>query len=351
MQKTYDIEEDFAKWKATGLLEGLDEYRGHHVARLLESQRQMNASGITKAEYKDEYRKKLFERLSYPLIRRVYGNMLLWDLISVQSMAGPGSSHSYRDKYGNLKNQDIATKTRNLASYFPLVKAPTGLEELETPDGALLLTEWLMGDGEKSWYAEGEFASRLAEYKSEAQLDNEFSLLDHISNEIVNELTREVLTDLRNNAISVEKEWKNPANLADSIFYQCESITRRIGRPANWIVTSPQMTIELVRSGEFNPLEGVAGSAKKIQHVGSLGKIKVYVDPRFPTQEVLLGYKGDQYSSSYFYCPYIPFMERLAAPDLERYRLYTRYGKRLMSSDYYARIVVQDYLFSSAEEA
>jgi hypothetical protein len=73
------------KWKKTGLLEGLKDSRAKaHMARLLENQ----AHGMLK-EASDTGDIKGFQAIAFPLVRRVFGQLLAQEIASVQPMALP----------------------------------------------------------------------------------------------------------------------------------------------------------------------------------------------------------------------------------------------------------------------
>jgi hypothetical protein len=72
-----------AKWEKTGLLEGLDARRKSQMARLLENEASylMEASDTTDI--------KGFQAIAFPMVRRVFGNLLVQEIASVQPMALP----------------------------------------------------------------------------------------------------------------------------------------------------------------------------------------------------------------------------------------------------------------------
>jgi hypothetical protein len=75
-----------AKWEKTGLLEGLQGKKKTHMARLLENQ----AKGIVMLkEASDTGDIKGFQAIAFPLVRRVFGQLLAQEIASVQPMALP----------------------------------------------------------------------------------------------------------------------------------------------------------------------------------------------------------------------------------------------------------------------
>ena len=51
-----------------------------------------------------------------------------------------------------------------------------------------------------------------------------------------------------------------------------------------------------------------------------------------------MGYKGDNYDSGYFYCPYI-----MGMTTNEGGQVVAQYGKKCVNKDYYAQIKVEGY--------
>lgn len=77
-------EKKVAKWKKTGLLEGLRGHRRNHMARLLENQAsQVLREASTTADIKG------FQAIAFPMVRRVFGQLLAQEIVSVQPMALP----------------------------------------------------------------------------------------------------------------------------------------------------------------------------------------------------------------------------------------------------------------------
>ncbi len=82
---------------------------------------------------------------------------------------------------------------------------------------------------------------------------------------------------------------------------------------ANWIVTSPLIAGMLESAGLiYKPSESMdyGTEVKTIVPLGFLNhRWKVYVDPFFPEDTILMGYKGNSpYDSGYVYAPYSPIV-------------------------------------------
>ena len=82
--------------------------------------------------------------------------------------------------------------------------------------------------------------------------------------------------------------------------------------------------------------------------VGTLnGRYKVYKDPYFPRNKILIGLKGNTFlESGYIYAPYVPLILTpviYSAEDfLPRRGIMTRAGKKMVRSDFYATVTVLD---------
>ena len=74
------------KWEKTGLLEGLGEIERGNMSRLLENQAaQLLKETSTMAAGDVDG----FAAVAFPIVRRVFGNLLAQDLVSVQPMSLP----------------------------------------------------------------------------------------------------------------------------------------------------------------------------------------------------------------------------------------------------------------------
>jgi|21_taG_2_1085346.scaffolds.fasta_scaffold04675_3 hypothetical protein len=74
------------KWEKTGLLEGLDDQRAGGMARLLENQAAQLLKETSTMQAGDV---EGFSAVAFPIVRRVFGNLLAQDLVSVQPMSLP----------------------------------------------------------------------------------------------------------------------------------------------------------------------------------------------------------------------------------------------------------------------
>ena len=176
------------------------------------------------------------------------------------------------------------------------------------------------------------------------------------------EITREIITDLRNNAGTVdtctmkgrvgEKRNGHTMTRPDVILndvHVCGCIIQRktLRGKYDWMVVSPEMADQLTptylslewdRALEDLPTHGISW-------IGGLnGALDVYVDSLFPTKQILMGRrprsvnKGWFYDAGYQYCPYVPFTPSGQGT-------LTRYAKKLVreGSKYYALLTVKNF--------
>lgn len=108
--------------------------------------------------------------------------------------------------------------------------------------------------------------------------------------------------------------------------------------PGNVLIMSPVMASFLESAAK---LEGGLAredgptnmGANQIQYAGKFaGKYDVVIDPMFPEDEIIVGYKGSNpMDAGFFYCPYIPLQPLDTVVDPETFQprkgILTRYGK------------------------
>jgi hypothetical protein len=129
------------------------------------------------------------------------------------------------------------------------------------------------------------------------------------------------------------------ANLLAVINLASQDIYKTTMRgPGNWILTSP-LVASLLESaskleGGVMPNDGPTNISKNsIQFKGKfMGRYDLYVDPMYPTDEILMGYKGDNaMDAGLIYAPYIPLQQLPTIVDPESFQprkgILTRYGK------------------------
>jgi hypothetical protein len=137
--------------------------------------------------------------------------------------------------------------------------------------------------------------------------------------------------------------------------------------PANWLVTSPEVSAllaQLTTHGDFRAAYVSGGDSPygpadmprvQTQHgqggiykVGTLqNKWMLYEDPFFTRDRMLVGLKGASYlEAGYAWCPYVPLSITNSFMDPNdfsiRKGMRTRYGRKLLRSEYYGNITVSN---------
>jgi hypothetical protein len=461
------------KWSRTGLLRGIDNrYERSASAVLLENQRLMNEISTDTGDIAQ------FKRISIPLVRRIYPQLIANKIVSVQPLLGPtGLVYYLRFRYSSNKGarrgadnnsgfpgddvnslMQTADGTANLdvyyssqfvqnestntdpgailtAAYAPTEHTPVipGTVTGTVYDGSVAVQTFTVSAagsftftllGAYSTFATGgtinyttgevtltwnaapganhvvasyeynmecnqdlpeinlvveseEIVARTRKLKAvwsyEAQqdlrsqhnLDAEAELTAVLAQEINLEIDREVLTDLLNNAGTVAA-WDFSTTLGDTVKEKYESLYVKIVELSavvhrktlrggcNWLVTSPEIAsiFETATAGFAPDPSETFTSNLGIQYVGTINKRwKLYKDPLFKQNQILLGYKGDSYmDSGYFYCPYVPLTQTPVVLDPEsfcpRKGILTRYGKKLLreGAKFYARMTIANFV-------
>lgn len=231
-----------------------------------------------------------------------------------------------------------------------------------------------------------ELAQDLNAYHS---LDAEVELTQILSEQIALEIDREVLQDLLTQARAANLFWSRapgkfvnkvtgiPVSLASTLsigpaftgtvreWYEtlietiidvANTIHRKTLRgSANFIVTSPDVCTILEASVLYKPKYSLDGEGQVsnpfsvgCEAVGSLSnRFTVYKDPYFPTNKVLVGFKGGSYlETGYVYAPYVPLIvtPTIFAPEdfTPRKGVMTRYGKKMIRADFYGTVTCLD---------
>ena len=231
-----------------------------------------------------------------------------------------------------------------------------------------------------------ELAQDLNAYHS---MDAEVELTSILSEQIALEIDREILNDLVTQANGANYYWSRapgrfvnkttgqPVTLASSLsigpqftgtvreWYEtlvetiidvANTIHRKTLRgSANFLVTGPDVCTILESSVLYKPKfsmdgEGQVGSPFTIgaEAIGTVSnRFTVYKDPYFSRNKILVGYKGGSYlETGYVYAPYVPLIvtPTIFAPEdfTPRKGVMTRYGKKVVRSDFFGTVTVLD---------
>ena len=231
-----------------------------------------------------------------------------------------------------------------------------------------------------------ELAQDLNAYHS---MDAEVELTSILSEQIALEIDREILADLVTSANGANYYWSRAPGvfvnkvtgqkiafdaalstgpqftgtvrewyetLVETIIDVANTIHRKTLRgSANFLVTGPDVCTILESSVLYKPKfsmdgEGQVGSPFTIgaEAVGTISnRFTVYKDPYFSRNKILVGYKGGSYlETGYVYAPYVPLIvtPTIFAQDdfTPRKGVMTRYGKKMVRSDFYGTVTVMD---------
>jgi len=127
-------------------------------------------------------------------------------------------------------------------------------------------------------------------------------------------------------------------NLLATMNIASQDIYRTTHRgPGTVMITSPLMASFLESSakleGGIAPADAPTNMGTKVQYKGKFaGKYDLYVDPLWPEDEILLGYKGSNaMDAGFVYAPYIPLQQLPTITDPDNFQprkgILTRYGK------------------------
>ena len=130
--------------------------------------------------------------------------------------------------------------------------------------------------------------------------------------------------------------WSNLLALINVASADIYKTTQRGG--GNWILTGPIMASLLesaakLEGGLPRDLGPTTNDSTTIQYKGKFaGKYDLYVDPLYPDDEILMGYKGSNpMDTGFVYSPYIPIEALPAVVDPDNFHprkgIMTRYGK------------------------
>lgn len=231
-----------------------------------------------------------------------------------------------------------------------------------------------------------ELAQDLNAYHS---MDAEVELTSILSEQIALEIDREILQDLLTQANGAAMYWSrapgrfvnkltgSPVNLATSLsigpqftgtvreWYEtlvetiidvANTIHRKTLRgSANFAVVGPDVATILEASVLYKPKFSMDGEGQisspftvGAEAVGTLSnRFTIYKDPYFPRNRILVGYKGGSYlETGYVYAPYVPLIvtPTIFAPEdfTPRKGVMTRYGKKMVRSDFYGTVTCLD---------
>lgn len=186
-----------------------------------------------------------------------------------------------------------------------------------------------------------ELQSMLISQKAGVEADTE--LIDLISSSMALEIDRGIISELREMAYKesvvtpglfskgLPAGWAtSPAFYYTFLIKEMNVVSANIYKTslrgkASWAVTTPEMASLLEITEKFDSNENFAGS-NILTMAGKLkqNKISVYVDPYFPDNEMIMGFKGTGTNAGYIFAPFIPLA--LTPPDFSGKDMSFTYG-------------------------
>ena len=302
------------------------------------------------------------------LVRRAMPQLIAYDICGVQPMSGPtGLIFAMKARYnGDPVSDDISDgDTEALFDVADNGFAGTGSSPAgtgkTTANGEAAITANMGFTIEKNTVTahtralKAEYSMELSQdLKAIHGLDAESELSNILSQEILSEINREVLYQIRNNAVlGADQNGVSTAGTFDlvadadgrwalerfqSLLFQIDleanqifTNTRR-GK-GNWAVVNSDVASALAATGKLDST-GVGSNINSDYAgntlIGSIGAMKVYVDPYASAGDVVVGYRGaSPFDAGFFYCPYVPLtmVKAVGEDDFQpKIAFKTRYG-------------------------
>jgi len=378
-----------------------DNYRKAVTAVLLENQEKAmreNAaqqSFLTEAEDTVASNVQNFDPVLVALVRRAMPSLIAYDVAGVQPMSGPtGLIFSMVPLFKSTKGGST-TDTAALVKVADTQFGGAGDTNDGSADGPNTSGGTVLGRGYVTDVAEGlsgdhddatspargfgamgfkidkstvtartralkaGYSMELAQdLKAIHGLDAESELANILSTEILAEINREVIEQIRTQAVlptnvlngGSEFNLTTDADILgarwgqekfQALVFRIEQYANAIGQATrrgkgNFVIVSPNVGSALAASGALNYSDALTSTGLQIDTVGNTfagtlnGSLKVYIDPYQSTDEVIVGYRGaSPYDAGIFYCPYVPLtmVKAVGEEDFQpRIAFKTRYG-------------------------
>lgn len=210
-------------------------------------------------------------------------------------------------------------------------------------------------------------------------VDAESEIVSNAAQEMALEIDREIIQDIfaASGGTTGAFDRIPPAGIPEishlrSILTPLATVSNLIHKktlraPANWIVTSPEVSAllaQLTTHGDFRAAYvsggespyGPADMPRPLTQHGQFGIYKVgtlmnkwlvYEDPYFTSNRMLIGLKGTSYmDAGYVWAPYVPLQITPSFMDPNdfsiRKAMRTRYARKLTRSDYYGNLTINN---------
>lgn len=398
------MEQKFENWEdyKGQILDGLDEKTSRMVGRLVENVHEDNVQTIGDPAHANRILVEStapgstvtsnisrYDMIFAPLVRRVMPSLLAMNLVGVQPLPGPrGIVRTIRHRYsqttaaGGPTAGDEASGV-NVFDKYSLLALGDDYDAVDLLDP---FAQTVHLEGNRGKPMDLEVVTDSVEPKSRKLsaawsletdddlqaldgLDTETELNNSLSDQIMRDIDRELITDLTALAGTVQAfDFTNVdgryageklAGLMiafDNLSAQIAMKTKLTG--ATWMVISQSLftAMKNASNSSFIPANDGDIRLSSSLFVGTWGRVAVYVDPYASGDTVLMGRKGSsELDAGFWYLPYIPLQSSGAVRNPEtgdhRIMLRTRYAtykatdtdKTLGDSpDHYARLTVSN---------
>ena len=300
-----------------------------------------------------------YDPILISLVRRSLPNLMAYDVAGVQPMTGPtGLIFAMKSRYGSQSGDEALfneadtdfSGTGSHAGSNPVQGSYTTGTGLATADAEALGTDGGGSFGEmafsiekttvtaKSRALKAEYTVELAQdLKAIHGLDAESELSNILSQEILNEINREVIRTIYKVAktgahstatpgtfdLDVDSNGRWSVERFKGLLFNIERDANVIAQDTrrgkgNFIICSSDVAAALAMAGVLDTGRALQGSpALDVDDtgntfVGTISGKKVYIDPYSAntgaaSQFYVVGYKGGSaYDAGLFYCPYVP---------------------------------------------
>ena len=337
-----------------------------------------------------------FDPILISLVRRSLPNLIAYDICGVQPMTGPtGLIFAMRSRYANQTGTEAFYNEANSGFAGQATQAALSLQSNTSTSGNVFANTVFsnlpatmttgaseaLGDGgagntfqemafsiekvtvtARSRALKAEYSMELAQdLKAVHGLDAETELANILSSEILAEINREVIRTIYSTAkvgaqvgttttgtfdldTDSNGRWmvEKVKGLAFQIEREANTIAKQTRRgKGNVMICSSDVASALAMAGILDYNSALASNVSlSVDDTGNtfagtlFGRIKVYIDPYFPTSSTaefaVIGYKGSNaYDAGLFYCPYVP-LQMVRAVDTGTFQpkigFKTRYG-------------------------
>ena len=335
-----------------------------------------------------------FDPILISLVRRSLPNLIAYDICGVQPMTGPtGLIFAMRSRYANQTGTEAFYNEANSGFSGAATQAALSLQSNTSTSGNVFANTVFsnlpgtmttgaseaLGDGSNTFQEmafsiekvtvtartralKAEYSMELAQdLKAVHGLDAETELANILSSEILAEINREVIRTIYATAkvgaqvgttttgtfdLDTDSNGRWMVEKVKGLAFQIEREANTIAKTTrrgkgNVMICSSDVASALAMAGILDYNSALQANVNlTVDDTGNtfagtlFGRIKVYIDPYFPTSSTsefaVIGYKGSNaYDAGLFYCPYVP-LQMVRAVDTGTFQpkigFKTRYG-------------------------